>query len=198
MGDSEFKVFAISNPSETNSPNNNTSPSSSTLNQLICDAKGVESLRDVSGEVLLVCCIDLINKLDIPTLLDSDVSDYCFADILLFTSYTPFERPSPELTAKEGLIFNVIGKGNVKIQINVNGDRRTITFDNALYTPGFRSNLISMARLSVKGAEVYFKDNKTMIRTKNGIDIISATRSELLYAVEIDKIQPTVFMTQSK
>jgi len=35
-----------------------------------------------------------------------------------------------------------------------------ITFDNVLYIPGFRYNLISMARLSTKGAEVYFKNSK--------------------------------------
>jgi len=35
-----------------------------------------------------------------------------------------------------------------------------VTFDNVLYTLGFRFNLISMARLSTKGAEVHFKDNK--------------------------------------
>jgi len=49
-----------------------------------------------------------------------------------------------------------------------------ITFDNILYTSGFRSNLIPMARLSTKGAEAHFKDNKAIIRTKTGIDFISA------------------------
>jgi len=55
-----------------------------------------------------------------------------------------------------------------------------------------------VARLSTKGAEVCFKDNKAVIRTKDRVDIISATCSDLLYMVDMDKIQPTAFTTQSK
>jgi len=68
-------------------------------------------------------------------------------------TYTLFEQPSPGLTAEEGLTFNVVGKKCVELQTNINGQRRTITFDNVLYTPGFRSNLISVARLSTKGVK---------------------------------------------
>jgi len=87
-----------------------------------------------------------------------------------------------------------VGKGSVELQTNINGQRRTITFNNVLYIPGFRSNLISVARLSTKGAEMHFKNNKAVIKTKNGTDIISATQSGLLYVVNMDKIQPTAFM----
>jgi len=55
-----------------------------------------------------------------------------------------------------------------------------------------------VARLSTKGAEAHFKNNKAIIKTKNETDIISATQSGLLYVVDIDKIQLTVFMAQSK
>jgi len=159
---------------------------------------GVEGLNNISGEIPLACCMDPINKTAIPTLLDSGTSDHYFADLLLFTSYTPFEQPSPGLTAEERLIFNVVGKGSVELQTNINRQKRTITFNNILYTPGFRSNLISVARLSTKGAEAHFKNNKAVIKTKNGTDIISAMQSGLLYVVNMDKIQPTAFMAQSK
>ena len=198
MGDSKFKVPTISNPNEIYSLDNKTSSSFSILNQQMYNTMGVESLRNVSGEILLVCYIDPINKSDISMLLDSGASDHCFANITLFTSYIPFKQLSPRLTAEKGLIFNIEGKGNIELQTNVNGKRKTITFEKALYTPRFKSNLISMARLSIKGAEVYFKDNKAVIRTKNKTDIISAIYLELLYIVNIDKIQPTVFIAQSK
>jgi len=198
MGDSKFKVPTISNPNEIYSLDNKTSSSFSILNQQMYNIMGVESLRNVSGEILLVCYTDSINKSDISMLLDSGASDHCFANIILFTSYIPFKQLSPRLTAEKGLIFNIEGKGNIELQTNVNGKRRTITFEKALYTPRFKSNLISMARLSIKGAEAYFKDNKAVIRTKNKTDIISAIYLELLYIVNIDKIQPTVFTAQSK
>jgi len=158
----------------------------------------VEDLNNISGEIPLACHMDPINKTAILTLLDSSISDHCFADLLLFTLYTPFEQPSPRLTTEEGLTFNVVGKGSVELQTNINRQRRTITFDNTLYTPGFRSNLISVARLSTKGTEAHFKNNKAVIKTKNGTDIISATQSGLLYVVDMDKIQLTAFMAQSK
>jgi len=68
-----------------------------------------------------------------------------------------------------------VEKGSVKLPTSVNEQRRTITFDNVLHIPEFRSNLISVARLSTKGAEVHFKNNRAIIRTKNRTDIISAT-----------------------
>jgi len=159
---------------------------------------GVEGFNNISGKIPLACHTDPINKTAIPTLLDSGTSDHCFADLSLFTSYISFKQLSPGLTTKEGLIFNIVGKGSVELQTNINGQRRMITFNNTLYTPRFRSNLISVARLSTKGAEVHFKNNKAIIKTKNKTDIISATQSGLLYMVDMDKIQPTAFTAQSK
>jgi len=188
MSDSKFEVSTTSNLNETHSPDDKIPPSFSILNQQMYDTMEVVSLRNVSREIPLVCHVDPINKSDIPILLNSGASDHCFADITLFISYIPFEQPLPRLTAEKGLTFNVEEKENIELQTNVNRERRTITFENALYIPGFRSNLILMARLSIKGAEVYFKNNKTVIRTKNRTDIISVTCSGLLYVVNIDRI----------
>jgi len=58
--------------------------------------------------------------------------------------------------------------------------------------------LILLARISIKGAEVYFKDSKATVKTNTGVSIISATRSGQLYMVDMDKIQPTALITQSK
>ena len=89
-----------------------------------------------TGEIPLACHMDPINKTAIPTLLNSGASDYYFADLLLFTSYTLFKQPLPGLTAEEELIFNVVGKESIKLQTNINRQRKTIIFDNTLYTPG--------------------------------------------------------------
>jgi len=32
----------------------------------------------------------------------------------MFSSYTPFERPSEGLSAGEGSVFSIVGKGNIK------------------------------------------------------------------------------------
>jgi len=96
----------------------------------------VEGLNNISGEIPLACYMDPINKTAIPTLLNSGTSDNCFADLLLFTSYTLFKQPLPRLTAKEELTFNIMEKKSIKLQTNINRQRRMITFNNALYTPG--------------------------------------------------------------
>ena len=197
VGDSEFKVATSSNLNGNHSPDH-TPSSSSVYNQSIHNTERGIDQRDISGELPLVCYTHTINKANTPTLLDSGASDHCFTNILLFTSYNPFKQPMPGLTAEEGLTFNIVGKGSVKLQAIVNGKRETITFDDALYTPGFRSNLISMARLSIKGAEAHFRDNKIIIRAKDRTDIMMATCSRLLYVVKVDDIQPTAFTTQLK
>ena len=170
----KFKVYTTPNLQPNYRSDNYTPPSFSISNQQIYNAKEINNHRHVSGEIPLVYYTDPINKFDIPILLDSGASNHCFADILLFISYTSFDQLSPGSTAEKELIFNIAGKGSIKLQTNINGERRTITFDNILYTSGFRSNLILMAKLSTKGAEAYFKNNKAIIRTKTGIDFISA------------------------
>jgi len=123
---------------------------------------------------------------------------YYFANLLLFTSYTPFNQLLSGLTAEKGLTFKVVGKGNIKFQTNINGVKRTITINNILYIPGFRSNLVSMSKLSIKGVEATFKGDKAIIKTQNRTKVISAIQIGQLYVVEIDKPQLTALIIQSK
>ena len=103
MDNSEFKVHTTLNLQPNHRSDDYTPPSFSISNQQIYNVKGIDGHRHVFGEIPLVCCTDPINKSDIPILLDSGGSDYCFADISLFTSYTIFDQLSPRLTAKKGL-----------------------------------------------------------------------------------------------
>jgi len=107
-------------------------------------------------------------------LLDSGASDHYFANLSLFTSYTSFNQLLSGLTAKRELTFKVIRKGNIKFQTNINGVKRTITINDVLYIPSFRSDLISMSKLSIKGVKATFKGNKTIIKTQNRTKVISA------------------------
>jgi len=124
----------------------------------------VESLKGTSAETPLMFHTDFNNKPDIPMLLDSSTSDHYFADLSLFTFYTLFNQLLSGLTIEKRLIFNIIGRGNIEFQTKTNGVKRMITINNALYTPGFRSNLILISKLSIKGVEIIFKDDKAVIR----------------------------------
>jgi len=140
----------------------------------MCNEKGVKSLKGISAETLLVLYTGSNNKPNIIILLDSGVNNYYFADLSLFTSYTLFNQLLSGLTAKKGLMFKVVGKDNIKFQTNINGVKRTITINNVLYTLGFRFNLISMSKLSIKEVEAIFKGDKAIIKTQNRIEVISA------------------------
>jgi len=174
IGDTKFKVPTTPTTDDDCTSDDKPLPSFSDSNQQMCNEKGVESLKGISTETSLVLHTDSNNKSNILMLLDSGANDHYFADLSLFTSYTPFNQPLSGLTAERGLTFKVVGKGNIKFQTNINGVKRTITIDDVLYTPSFRSNLISMSKLSIKGVEATFKEDKAIIKTQNRTEVISA------------------------
>jgi len=72
----------------------------------------------------------------------------------MFLSYTSFERPLEELSTGKESVFSIVGKGNVKFQMYINGKTRNIILEDVLHTPGLRSNLISVSKLERKGTGV--------------------------------------------
>jgi len=102
IGDTEFKVPATSALNDNCTPDDKPPSSSSDPNQQTCKTKREESLKGISAERPLVFCTDSDNKPDILMLLDSGASNHYFADLLLFTSYTPFNQPLPGLTTEKG------------------------------------------------------------------------------------------------
>ena len=75
----------------------------------MCNKKGVESLKGISAEMSLVFHIDSNNKSNILMFLNSGTSDHYFANLSLFTSYTPFNQLLSGLTAEKELMFKVVG-----------------------------------------------------------------------------------------
>jgi len=92
----------------------------------------------------------------------------------------------------------VLGKGKVKIHVTVNGVSKNITFDDVLYIPDLRSNLISLSKLGEKGVRVLFDEYKAQIKTVSGDIVIKAKRSGRLYEVEVNVPTPAIFVTQAK
>ena len=67
-----------------------------------------------------------------------------------------------------------------------------------LHTPGLRSNLISVSKLSEKGANISFNNRFAFVTVKNDINIITATRLGQLYVVDMNKGLASAFTTQAK
>jgi len=94
--------------------------------------------------------------------------------------------------------FNVEGKGKVKIQMSVNGVKKNITFEDALYTPNLRSNLISLSKLAEKGTQVEFDKDRAQVKTKDGQIVITAKRRGQLYVVDDENSRLEVHTMQVK
>jgi len=124
------------------------------------DGRGVLLNKFWSGEDLIVFHTQNDNTSETLTLIDSGASDYCFVERSFLASYNTLDNPPMGLSAGKELTFEITGKGRVEFLTNVNDVQRKITFDNALHTPGLRSNLISVSELDSKGLYVTFGEGK--------------------------------------
>ena len=79
------------------------------------------------------------------------------------------------LSAGKESTFEITKKGRVEFLTEVNNAQRKIIFDDALHTPGLRSNLISVLVLDSKGLYVTFGGGKAHIKTSKGKTIFSVT-----------------------
>ena len=102
--------------------------------------------------------------------------------------------PTIGLAAGKESTFKVLGRGKVKFQADVNGTNRTITLDNVLYTPGLRSNLISVSKLVEKGVKVSFDNHEASVKLADNTTIMMAKRSRHLYTVKT-KCKPLMALT---
>jgi len=73
------------------------------------------------------------------------------AERSFFVSYNTLDNPSMRLSARKESTFEITEKGKIEFLTNVNDVQRKITFNNAIHTPGLRSNLISVSELDSKG-----------------------------------------------
>ena len=106
------------------------------------------------------------DKVDsIATVIDSGVTDHCFADFLAFTEYEKFNVPLTGRTAEKGTSFMITGQGTVKMAIKVeNGRVIDLTLWNVLYTPELHSNLILIPKVCGLGLDVQFGEKEVVVK----------------------------------
>jgi len=153
----------------------------------------VDSSR--SGKDPIIFSISGENKPEMLIFIDSSATNHCFVDRTMFTTYVSFEKPLAGLLA--GSSFNIVGKGSISSSTTINGVTRIIDIDNILYTPSFRSNLISVSKLIAKGADVNFNKNRAVIKLQTGEQVMSATKIGELFVLDMDR-KTSALVTQSK
>jgi len=101
------------------------------------------------------------------------------------------------ISAGEGSVFSIIGKGDVKFQTYINGRVRNIILEDVLHTPELRSNLISVSKLEMKGTTVIFKNGKAIVELADSSRVLLAVKSGRMYIVKIVQLSPEAFIAQS-
>ena len=57
------------------------------------------------------------------TVIDSEVTDHCFVDIIIFTEYKRFSLPLAGKIAEKKMNFMIVGQGTVKMTIEIENGR---------------------------------------------------------------------------
>jgi len=79
----------------------------------------------------------------------------------------------------------VLGQGNMKVNVDTNDKKTTITFQDALYAPRNGINLISVGRITANGADILFKATEAIV-SLNGKLLFKGRRvGQSLYRIDV-------------
>lgn len=105
---------------------------------------------------------------NIDTVIDSGITDHCFADVNVFTKYKKFEILLVRRIAEKGTNFSIAGQETVRMTIKVeDGKKMNLIFQDILYTSELCSNLISILKICNMSLNVVFSINDVVARLDN-------------------------------
>lgn len=135
-------------------------------------------------------CLEAIDELNFedlttvktkPWILDSGCTSHLCKD------RNSFDKFDTNMTGMLKLASNssteVKGNGNVKILLPERERIKRITFENTLYVPDLRNNLISVSKITNKGYNVIFDEKSARVVDKEGLVHLEAQRKGDLYYV---------------
>ncbi|CAA7270907.1 unnamed protein product [Cyclocybe aegerita] len=115
------------------------------------------------------------------TYVDSGASDHCFTNKIDFSTYEPFHELCEGQAACRGAKFKILGKGTVEKTFTSEGCKTTITFHNALHTPEFAANLVSVSKFDTAHFKVVFGEGHAQFIDPNGKAFITASCTSGMY-----------------
>jgi hypothetical protein len=115
------------------------------------------------------------------TYADSGASNHCFANKTDFSNYELFDEPREGQAASREARFKICGKGTV-IKHYISKDKRVkLIFNNALHTPDFAANLISISQFDQAGLTVTFGDGQAQFIDAQGDTLLCVRRDRGMY-----------------
>ena len=119
-------------------------------------------------------------------LVDSGASQHICASADWYATYQPVSDKS--VIVANGQRIPAVGRGDIHVDIQINGRSESGTFRDVLYVPGMAYNLLSVTRMTEAGLNVAFRGKDCIIRSKDGRVIGRATRkvgTTSMYALHI-------------
>jgi len=132
----------------------------------------------------------------ITTILNLEVTDYCFVKCANFIKYEKFQTSITGRIAEKRTSFEIARYGIVKIAVEV-VNRRIInlTLHDVLYIPDLYSNLISISKICRLDLAIIFGENEVIASLSNSKTAIYSVRHRSLYHIMIvDK--PKMFVVK--
>lgn len=114
--------------------------------------------------------------------LDSGCTSHLCGDLKKFEGN--LENVDGKLNLATNLSTVVRGKGVVRLSALGEKSVQEIEFDNTLYVPDLRTNLISVAKITDKGHSVNFTRDRATIIDESGKIILTAFRRGNLYSIQ--------------
>ena len=195
MGELSYKVDPSLFPEVTKGSNNYQSSSSDQITNKEQSSVKIQVGSSLNNPIGLY--VKLQNKQNLLTLMDLGASDHCITNQTMFITYEALNKPLKGLSADKESSFDIIGKDNAVLYTCVNKGKQKVILENTLYTPSLRSNLISVSTLLEKDTKVYFDGDEAVVKTQDGIEVMSAVKLGKLFVIKMDYPIPETFIAQS-
>ena len=97
-------------------------------------------------------------------MIDFEMTNYCFADVNVFTKYEKFEIPLVEKTVEKRTNFSIAEQGTVRMTIEVeNGKKIDLTLQDILHTSELCPDLILILKIYMS-LNMIFSTNNVVVR----------------------------------
>jgi len=119
------------------------------------------------------------------TYADSGATDHCFANREDFATYTAYTSPRTEHIANKGGTFRILGVGEVKHSIIVNGRHTHLIFKSVIHTPDLSANLISISKFDDLGYFTTFGGGKVIFTDREKRIIMEGQHTSGMYLLDM-------------
>lgn len=158
------------------------------------NSRGVEEKANCMGATETA----MIVKSNREWIIDSGATSHMCNEESLFIQLNKGYNGKVKLADDKEVCIKGIGK--VSIFVNVQGKKKTIHFDNALYVPHLKCNLVSTSKATDSGCKVIMEGKKALILRKNEILIEGHKRNNVYFVnlFEDKKAANTVHQSNEK